>query len=136
MNGKLLKVITSILIILTMTIGNFALLFANAITYAANASTAETSTNNRNVGFSAVLQNAEGKEGADLEVGTDENDVKLHMQVSVMQEGYLEGTIELNTANFTLNPDILSEGITKIEGNTITLSQINAGETRDLLVEI
>ena len=39
MNGKLLKVITSILIILTMTIGNFALLFANAITYAANAST-------------------------------------------------------------------------------------------------
>ena len=136
MNGKLLKVITSILIILTMTIGNFALLFANAITYAANASTAETSTNNRNVGFSAVLQNAEGKEGADLEVGTDENDVKLHMQVSVMQEGYLEGTIELNTANFTLKPDILSEGITKIEGNTITLSQINAGETRDLLVEI
>ena len=136
MNGKLLKVITSILIILTMTIGNFALLFANAITYAANASTAETSTNNRNVGFSAVLQNAEGEEGADLEVGTDENDIKLHMQVSVMQEGYLEGTIELNTANFTLKPDILSEGITKIEGNTITLSQINAGETRDLLVGI
>ena len=34
MNGKLLKVITSILIILTMTIGNFAIICANVITYA------------------------------------------------------------------------------------------------------
>ena len=42
----------------------------------------------------------------------------------------------LDTANFKLKSEILSEGITKIEGNTILLSQINAGETRDLLVGI
>ena len=58
------------------------------------------------------------------------------MKVTVKQEGYLNGTIEIDTANFEIKKDILSEGITKIEGNTITLSQINAGETRDLVVGI
>ena len=136
MKKKLLKIATSMLIILTMLFGNFALLFENAITYAADGTNGEVSTSHRNVEFSAVIQKVEGEEGAELKVGTDENDLKLHMQIAVKQEGYLEGTIELDTANFRLKTDILSEGITKIEGNTITLSQINAGETRDLLVGI
>ena len=42
----------------------------------------------------------------------------------------------LNNSNFKLKTDILSEGINQIEGNTISLAQINAGETRDIVVGI
>ena len=136
MRGKLLKIVTCMLIILTMTISNFALICANMATYAAEVQSSEVSTNNKNVEFSAVLQRSEGEEGSELDVKTDESDLKLHMKVTVKQEGYLNGTIEIDNANFEIKKDILSEGITKIEGNTITLSQINAGETRDLVVGI
>ena len=135
MGEKVLKIVTTILIILTMTIGNFMLICANVVAYAVD-SIGEVSTNHKNVEFSAVLQNATGEENTDLDVKTDESDLKLHMKVTVKQEGYFTGTIVLDTANFKLKSEILSEGITKIEGNTILLSQINAGETRDLLVGI
>ena len=135
MGEKVLKIVTTILIILTMTIGNFMLICANVVAYAVD-SIGEVSTNHKNVEFSAVLQNATGEENTDLDVKTDESNLKLHMKVTVKQEGYFTGTIVLDTANFKLKSEILSEGITKIEGNTILLSQINAGETRDLLVGI
>ena len=135
MDRKFLKVLMFLMIILAMLFGNFALLFQSAITYAAD-NNGEVKTSNKNVEFSAVIQKEDGTEGTDLEVTTDENNLKLHMQIAVKQEGYLEGTINLGTANFKLKPEILSEGITKIEGNEITLSQINAGETRDILVGI
>ena len=135
MGEKVLKIVSVILIILTMTIGNFAIICANVITYAVD-NIGEVSINHKNVEFSAVLQKANGEENTDLDVKTDESDLKLHMRVTVKQEGYFTGAIVLDTANFKLKPEILSEGITKIEGNTILLSQINAGETRDLLVRI
>ena len=135
MGMKFLKLITCMLIVLTTTVGNFILMCANVVTYAVD-NIGEVSTNHKNVEFSAVLQNAIGEENTDLDVKTDESDLKLHMKVTVKQEGYLNGTIEIDNANFEIKKDILSEGITKIEGNTITLSQINAGETRDLVVGI
>ena len=136
MSKRFLKIIICILLVLSMTLANFLLIFANVVTYAADVQSSEVSTNNKNVEFSAVLQRSGGEEGSELDVKTDESDLKLHMKVTVKQEGYLNGTIEIDNANFEIKKDILSEGITKIEGNTITLSQINAGETRDLVVGI
>ena len=132
---KILKSMTSMLIVLTMIMGQVVFIFTNAITYAADATGAIT-TNNKNVEFSAVVQKEDGREAREMEVATNEDNLKLHMQVTVKEEGYFTGTIVLDTANFRLKTDILSEGITKIEGNTITLSQINAGETRDIFVGI
>ena len=135
MGKKILKNIATILVIIAMTMGNFAIICANAVTYALD-NIGEISTNHQNVEFSAVLKNESGKENTELDVKTNENDLKLHMKVTVKQEGYFAGTIVLDTSNFKLKSEILSEGITKIEGNTILLSQINAGQTRDLLVGI
>ena len=136
MDKKFINVVMTILTILVMTIGNFILLCSNVVSLAAETISGQVSTNNANVEFSAVLQNGKGEEGENLEVTTDDNNLKLHLQVSVKKEGYLEGTIVLDVGNFKLKPEILSEGITKIEGNKITLSQINAGETVDMLVGI
>ena len=73
MGEKVLKIVTTILIILTMTIGNFMLICANVVAYAVD-SIGEVSTNHKNVEFSAVLQNATGEENTDLDVKTDESD--------------------------------------------------------------
>ena len=133
MEGKLLKITAVILIILAMLFGNFSMLLTNVVTYAADKS-AEMETTHKNVEFVAMLQKESGEEGTELQVATNESNLKLHMKITVKQEGYFAGSIELGEANFKLKPEILSEGITKIEGNKIELSQINAGETRDIQI--
>ena len=134
MKANLLKVITTILLIITMTMANFILLGFSVVSYAVDA-LGEENTSHKNVTFSANLKNGED-ESPDLKAKMDSSELNLHMKISVKQEGYFNGKITLNNSNFKLKTDILSEGITKIENNVIYLSQINAGETRDILVGI
>ena len=135
MKGRILKAITVIMLIITMTMANFILLGNGIVSYAADIIGSEQNTSHKNVAFSASLQ-TDAEENVNLKAKMNVTDLKLHMQISVKQEGYFNGEIVLNNSNFKLKTDILSDGINKIEGNKISLSQINAGETRDIIVGI
>lgn len=135
MKEKILKNVMVILLIMTLTMANFVLLGVNAVSYAAELIKIDKATSHKNVEFIAFWKDGEN-EVSTIQKAMNTEDLKLHMRVSVKQEGYFNGKIEIDDSNFKLKTDILSEGITKIEGNTISLSQINAGETKELEVGI
>ena len=116
---------------------NVLLLGMNVISYAAEAISGEDYTNQKNVAFSAHLVDGDGNGADRLEVKMNAENLKLHLKIEVKKEGYFNGTVKLlDGSNFKLKTDILSEGITKIEGNTIYLSQINAGEAKEFDIGI
>lgn len=135
MKEKILKNVMVILLIITLTMANFVLLGVNAVSYAAEIIKMDKATSHKNVEFMAFWKDGEN-EVSTIQKAMNTEDLRLHMRVSVKQEGYFNGQIEIDDSNFKLKTDILSEGITKIEGNTISLSQINAGEIRELEVGI
>lgn len=136
MKEKILQTITVVVLIMTMTMANFILLGANVVSYAVDAANAEKSTSHKNVEFMAYFVDGKGNQVTDTKTAMNAQDLKLQMKVEVKQEGYFNGTITLDAGNFRLKQEIMSEGISKIEGNTITLNQINSGETRELIVGI
>ena len=136
MNSKILKIFTVLLLIVTLTMANFVLLGVNVVSYAAEAVNIEKSTNNRNVEFSAYFKNDQGEKVTDLEVLSNAENLKAYFEISVKQEGYFNGKISLNNANFKFKSEISNDLINKIEDNTIYLNQINAGETKEIEVGI
>ena len=115
MKGKIIKIVTVMLLLITLTMVNFIYVGAGFVSLAAE----DVSTNHKNVEFTARL-NSENS---------------LTLGVTVKNEGYFNGEITLENSNFNLkNSD--SEYVNKIEGNTITLNQINAGTTASFDVEI
>lgn len=136
MKQRILQVITSLLLITTLTMANFLLLCVDVISYAAEEISADKSTNHKNVEFMAYLKGENGDKITKMDAYTNSNDLKLYFQISVKQEGYFNGNIVLNDANFQLKTDTLSDGISKIENNVIYLNQINAGESKEIEVGI
>ncbi len=136
MKEKILQTITAVVLIMTMTMANFILLGANAVSYALDAIQLDKSTSHKNVEFMTYFVDGNGNQVTNTKTAMNAQDLKLQMKVGVKQEGYFNGTITLDTGNFRLKPEIMSEGISKIEGNTITLNQINSGETKELTVGI
>ncbi len=135
MKRDLLKIVTVIAIIFTMTMANFIFLCATTVSYAADAITKEIQTNHNNVDFEATLKQGDNESNV-LDAKMNSEDLQMHFKISVKQQGYLNGEITLDNSNFRFKPEILSEGVTEIQDNKITLSQINAGETRDIIVGI
>ena len=133
---KIIQKLTALLLILTLTMANFLLIGVNMVTYAAELAIIDRNTNHKNVEFVAYFKDTEENKLTKLSVPMNSKNLKLQLEVVVKQEGYFNGKIFLNNANFNLKPEILSEGIRKIEGNTIELTQINAGETRSIEVGI
>ena len=82
------------------------------------------------------LKDAAGNKVDSLDAKTNSEDLKLYFEVSVKKEGYFNGNITLNNANFKLKSDVLSDGVNKIENNTVYLNQINAGESKEIEVGI
>lgn len=117
MKNKIFKMSIILVMILTMTMTNFIFVGASLISYA----TDDISTNHKNVEFEAYF-----KEG--------EKDV-LYLRVNVNKEGYFNGNIQLVDSNFKLK-ESNSEYVNKIENNTITLNQINAGTTAEIEIEV
>ena len=115
MKGKIIKVVTVMLLILTLTMINFIYVGAGFVSLAAE----DVSTNHRNVDFTATLN----------------GDNILTLTVTVKNEGYFNGEITLENSNFNLK-NSNSEYVNKMEGNKITLNQINAGTTASFDVEI
>ena len=136
MKQRMLQVITSILLIITLTMANFLLLCVDVVSYAADTINLAKNTNHKNIEFMAYFKDENGNKIEEKDTYANSEDLKLYFQISVKQEGYFNGNILLNDANFKIKPDVLSDGINKIEGNTIYLNQINAGESKDLEVGI
>ena len=136
MKGKIGKTLLTLAIIITMTLANFLFLGVNVVSYAAEELSQDVSTNNKNVEFGVTLIDQDGKEANELEAKMDSENLKLHLEISVKRDGYFNGIVTLGSSNFRLKQDVISEGISKIEGNTITLDQVNAGETKELEVGI
>lgn len=136
MNQKILKVITVLMLVVTLTMANFVLLCADVVTYAADAINSDKSTNNKNVEFETYLKNDKGEKVSSLDAKINAEDLKLYFQITVKQEGLFNGDIVLNDANFKFKTDFTDNSISKIEENKIYLNQINAGETKEIVVGI
>ena len=136
MNQKILKIITVLMLVITLTMANFVLLCADVVTYAADAINADKSTNNKNVEFTTYLKNDKGEKVSSLDAKINAEDLKLYFQITVKQEGLFNGDIVLNDANFKYKTDFTDNSISKIEENKNYLNQINAGETKEIVVGI
>ena len=115
MKRKIMKLVTVMLLLITLTMINFIYVGVGFVSLAAES----VSTNHRNIEYTAELKS--------------EN--LLTLNVTVKNEGYFNGEITLENSNFTLK-NSSSEFVNKIEGNKITLNQINAGSTASFDVEI
>ena len=131
MKSKIFKIAVVLIIILTMTMSNFVLVANGLISYAAD----NNSTNNSNVEFSAYFENNKGDKGATIDKLFNDEEAFLHLQIGVKKEGYFNGQVSLEDANFKLKESD-SVYVSSIKDNTITLNQINAGSTADIKIKI
>ena len=131
MKSKIFKIAVVLIIILTMTMSNFVLVANGLISYAAD----NNSTNNSNVEFSAYFENNKGDKGATIDKLFNDEETFLHLQIGVKKEGYFNGQVSLEDANFKLKESD-SVYVSSIKDNTITLNQINAGSTADIKIKI
>lgn len=122
----------ALLIIFVMIMADFLLITINTVTYAAEA----IQTNSKNVEISAYFENTEGEKIKKIESTTDNQNIKLKVDINVKNEGYLEGKLTFNEANFKIKKVEKSDYIQKVEENTITLKQINAGTVATIEIEI
>ena len=136
MKQKIMKIITVIMLIITLTMVNVIMLCANAVTYAIETVNAEKSTSHKNVEFMAYFKDANGNKITEEEAEMNREDLKMYFQIAVKQEGYYNGSIEIKDANFKFKKEKTNEIIKEIEENKISLKQINAGETREIEVGI
>lgn len=133
MKNKVLKSAIAIMLIIALTIADFVLLGTNLVTYALE--NINDSTGNKNVKFAAYFKTEEEKV-SHINYQIDNNQMRLYLSISVENEGYFDGVVTLNNANFKLKEEILSDKISKIEGNTITLKRIKPGATSTSEIEV
>lgn len=136
MKHRILQVITAMLLIITLTMANFLLLCTNVVSYAADVVNMDKSTNHKNIEFMAYFKDENGNKISERDICTNAENLKLYFLVSVKKEGYFNGNIILNNTNFVLQNEILNNSISKIENNVIYLNQINAGEDKEIEVNI
>lgn len=134
MKNKVLKAVIAGMLIIVITLADFILLGVNLVTYALE--NVDNSTSNENVKFAAYFKTEGENEVSQTEYQIDNNNMKLYLKVSVKNEGYFDGVITLKDSNFKLKEEVLSDNISKIEGNTITLNRVRAGNTAEIEVGI
>ena len=66
---------------------------------------------------------------------TTDTDLKLYLSVSVKQEGYFNGAITLKNSNFKFKTDLKNDKISDITENSVSLNQINAGDSVELEIK-
>lgn len=99
---------------------------ADIVTYASSENGEE------NVIFEAWLEE-NGEKVNKIEKKIDSQDIELCMKVKVINEGYLNGKIELKDSNFKFKQK-KEEGVSEITDNSIELKQINAGEEKEIKI--
>ncbi len=133
MEKKLLKKIIALLMIITIMATDFFVLGSNLISYAA---TLDESTNNDNIEFSVYFKNENGTRVDSINESIKKEELKMYAEIKVKNEGYFNGSIELQESNFKIKNNILSSDISNIEGNKVNLKQINAGATVEIELDI
>ena len=129
MERKILKKLLIVLMVMVLISADFFVLGSGIISYAANL---ESSTNDENIEFTAYFKDVNGERTDTLTESINRQDLKLYAEISVKEEGYFNGTIELQDSNFKLKNTGGSNYISSIDGNKVTLNQINAGETVEI----
>ena len=128
MKGKVVNNIIKMVIAIIMLIIYLGLIMADIVTYASSENGEE------NVIFEAWLEE-NGEKVNKLEKKIDSQDIELCMKVKVINEGYLNGKIELKDSNFKFKQKE-EEGVIEITDNSIELKQINAGEEKEIKIGV
>jgi len=123
MEKSITKKILAIMMIITILAADFFVLGSNLITYAAQLN---SETSNQNIDFSVYFKDGENRVDS-INQNIKSADLKMYAEIVVNgEDGYLEknATIQLQNSNFNL----VSSDKGVLEGNKVTLNQINAGE--------
>lgn len=115
MKNKILKLITVLVLLTTLTMINFIYVGVGLISFAVSS----METNHQNVEFDAKLK---------------DNSI-LELQINVKKEGYFNGEITLENSGFELK-SVKNQYVNKIEGNTIKLNQLNAEDNIKIEIEV
>ena len=133
MERNILKKLVVIILIIMLTATDFFWLGSGIASYAASL---DNSTNNENIEFSTYFKNEKGESVESISPSIKSQDLKLYAQITVKNEGYFNGAIEILDSNFNVKNNKLSDSISSIEGNKINLNQINAGSTVEIELDI
>ncbi len=133
MENKMIKKLTAILMIITILSTNFFVLGSNLISYATDLN---ATTNNSNIEFSTYFKDESGNRVDKIEENINNQDLKMFAEIKVKNEGYFNGSIELENSNFKIKDAVSTSAISSIEENKINLNQINAGTTVELELNI
>lgn len=136
MKEKFLNATIATMLVITLTMANFIILGVNVVTYASELLHQTSETNYKNVEFTTYFKTETGDKIDMAQTPINTEGLKLYMQVAVKEEGYFQGAIEISNNNFALDTKKTSNVINKIDGNWITLNQINAGQTVEVEVGI
>lgn len=133
MKNKVFKISVILVIILTMTMTNFIFVGRGLISYALDNN---NNTNNNNIEFNAYFKNEKGDKISSLDMVATHPETMLYVYLNVKQEGYFNGSIQLeNGANFNL-VECDNQYVEKVENNTIQLHNITAGTSIEIPIKI
>lgn len=125
MEKRVFKKLLSILMILMVISTDFFVLGSNLISYAAETN---GTTNNKNISYSAYFKNEKDEKVENLTASIKNENLKMYAEITVKNDGYFNGELELQNSNFNLKKDISSKWVESIDGNKVKLKQINAGD--------
>ncbi len=128
---KVFNKICAIIVIMLLTMSDFLLVGKSMVTYALDV----VQTNNPNVDFVAYFMNENEEKLERVEKDIDAEEY-LYVDISVKNEGYFNGNISLKNSNFKISDEKLSQDISSISNNVVTLNQINAGTTSTIKLKI
>ena len=133
MGKKLLSKMLAVIAIIMLIMSDLFTLGTSLISYAVEQN---VETNNANIKFATYFKTEAGERVETIETTASQKNLKLYAEITVKNEGYFNGAIELVEGNFTFNNTIKGNKISKIEGNKVTLNQINAGEKIEIEIGI
>ena len=128
---KVLKLITVIMLIITLCGINIVLLGEEIISYAISSL---EETNAENVLFSTYFIDENENHTSVINKYMSDENIKLCLEVEVLNEGYFNGQIQFKNSNFKVKQSNKNEYIKSINDNLIELNQINAG--KNIMVEL
>ena len=132
------KAIVAIILVMCLTFANCFTLFSN-LSYAADEALGKQATESSNVvDFNAEFVKEDKEKSYEFEGTIDEENLSLQMQIEVKKEGYLKNAkIQIESEN-GLSFEISQEQVNnyQINGNSITLSNITAGEKIEIKLPI
>ena len=136
MYKKCKKLIAS-LVVFMMMIANLSTVgihIGEVIAIDTNLNSQNNKTNNSNIEFDAYFDNSSQKYDTTLNVDSKN---QIIAKITVKDTGYLkDAMITFDDANFTIKAIENTDKVLELKENTITLNQINSGETEEIILPI